>query len=334
MLTLDYDKYIVAFSGGKDSTAIFLDLIERGIPTTKIELWHQEIDGKEETFMDWEVTPAYCEAFAKAFNVPIYFSWKEGGFKREMLRKDSATAPIIFEVPEFEYVVNPNEKFIKDDKFYVKVGGNGPKNTRRKFPQVTADLSTRWCSSYLKIDVCASAIRNQSRFNGLKVVVLSGERGEESAARAKYEVLERDRADLRDGIKFQRYVDRCRSIRDWKEEEVWAIIERFKVRVHPCYYLGWSRCSCKFCIFGNENQFCSAHKISPVQGAEIMNYEDEFGVTIKRKVSLRNLIAKGISYDMDEIMAKQAISYEYNLNIFMEDWMLPKGAYGDSCGPQ
>ena len=51
-----YDKYIVAFSGGKDSTACFLHLLECGVPVEKIELWHHDIDGRGRTFMDWEVT--------------------------------------------------------------------------------------------------------------------------------------------------------------------------------------------------------------------------------------------------------------------------------------
>lgn len=45
-----YDKYIVSFSGGKDSTACFLYLLDNGIPLEKIELWHQDVDGRGDTF--------------------------------------------------------------------------------------------------------------------------------------------------------------------------------------------------------------------------------------------------------------------------------------------
>ena len=93
----DYDKYIVAFSGGKDSTALVLHLLELGIPKEKIELWHHDIDGGGETFMDWEITHDYCQKFADAFGVPLYFSYKEGGFKREMLRQDTLTAPMHYQ---------------------------------------------------------------------------------------------------------------------------------------------------------------------------------------------------------------------------------------------
>lgn len=314
---LTYDKYIVAFSGGKDSTACFLHLLEIGVPVEKIELWHHDIDGRGPVFMDWESTPAYCQAFADTFNVPLYFSWKQGGFKTEMTRENSLTAPIFFETPEG----------IK------QVGGTqGKKSTRLKYPQVSPDLKVRWCSAYLKIDVCATAIRNQDRFNGIHTLVLSGERGEESKARSKYAILEPDRADGREGKK-KRHVDRWRPIRDWSEREVWAIIERFKVRAHPAYYLGWGRVSCKFCIFGNANQFASAFAISPKQGNEIAEYEQLFGLTIKRNMSLTELVAKGTPYEMSAAMIDCATSDTYTESIFVEDWQLPAGAFGESCGP-
>ena len=144
---MSYDKYIVSFSGGKDSTATFLYLLEHGVPVERIELWHQEIDGREKTFFDWEITPDYCRRFAEAFGVAIYFQWKEGGFYRELVRKNSLTAPNCFELPYGGI---------------DRTGGQrGKLSARSKFPQCSPDLKVRWCSSYLKIDVCSSAIINQ-----------------------------------------------------------------------------------------------------------------------------------------------------------------------------
>lgn len=317
---INYDKYIVAFSGGKDSIACFLHLLDLGIPKDKIELWHHDIDGAGETFMDWEITHDYCRKFAEAFGVQIYFSYKEGGFKGEMLRNNQKTAPIFFE----------------DENHTLKsVGGVlGKLSTRLKFPQVSADLKVRWCSAYLKIDVCTVALNNQERFRGIKTVVISGERGEESPNRAKYAVLEPDRADLRDGKKYQRYIDRWRPVRDWTEEQIWEIIKRYKVRAHPAYYLGWGRVSCKFCIFGNANQFASAYHISPGQGDQIILYEEEFGTTIKRNISTRDLLNKGSVYEsMTEELIALATGFTYFESIFIENWVLPAGAFGEKCGP-
>ncbi|MBF0648746.1 phosphoadenosine phosphosulfate reductase family protein [Dysgonomonas sp. GY75] len=317
-----YDKYIVSFSGGKDSVNLVLYLIDNKISKSKIELWHQCIDGQGEPFFDWEITPDYCRKFAAAFGVKIYFQWKEGGFKRELLRENSLTAPVCFE---------------QEDGTIKKVGGTtGKKSARRKFPQQSPDLSVRWCSSYLKIDPCSVSIRNQERFKGIRTLILSGERGEESPQRAKYPIFEPDRADLRNGKTFQRYVDRLRPIRDRKEAEVWAIIKKYRVRVHPCYYMGWARCSCKLCIFGNKNQFASAAKISLEQVIEVIKLENEFGYTINRKCGLQELIDSGKAYDaITDEPAALATSYNYNLPVIIPDnepWILPAGAFGEGCG--
>jgi len=323
----NYDKYIVCFSGGKDSIALHLYLLEQGIDQSKIELWHHDIDGElkpgEKNFMDWVVTKGYCKAYAKAFNVPIFFSWKDGGFKREMLRENQTTGDMLFE--------DENHNVIRMEARQ----GERYETTRRKFPQVTADLSTRWCSAYLKIDVCASAIRNQDRFKGIRTLVLTGERGEESSARSKYNIVEPDRSDLRDGRK-PRHVDHFRPIRDWNEREVWSIIERHNVRPHPAYEMGFGRVSCMKCIFGNADQFASAHAIDPEGTMEVSSYEKEFGVTIKRKESVDDLLAKGTPYaDITPERAKLSMSEVYPHAIIMEagEWKLPAGAFGESCGP-
>lgn len=96
----DYYKDIICFSGGKDSTATFLYLLDQGIPLDRIELWHQDIDGRERTFFDWEFTPDYCRRLAEAFGIKIYFQWKQGGFYREMMRESTLTAPNCFELPD------------------------------------------------------------------------------------------------------------------------------------------------------------------------------------------------------------------------------------------
>jgi len=318
-----YDKFLVMFSGGKDSTALVLLLLEIGVPKDKIELWHHDIDGHGRTFMDWECTLVYCMAFASAFGLPIYFSWKDGGFEREMNRQNQLTAPTFFECPTDVPGITVTRS---------AGGTQGKPGTRRKFPQVSPDLSVRWCSSYLKIDVGATAIRNQDRFNNSRTLVLSGERAQESPARAKYKPFEADRSDSRKG-RAKRHVDRWRAIHAWSEQDVWSIIERNSVRVHPAYYLGWGRVSCKFCIFGSANQFASAIKISPEQGQEISAYETEFGTTIKRDKSIMALAATGTPYSMEPEEIVRATDYQYTQEIIMASWRLPAGAYGESCGP-
>lgn len=65
----DYDLIIVLFSGGKDSLAAYLKLLEWGVPKEKIELWHHDIDGGHpDRKMDWPVTQSYVEALDRIIN--------------------------------------------------------------------------------------------------------------------------------------------------------------------------------------------------------------------------------------------------------------------------
>lgn len=141
------DCYIVTLSGGKDSVCLLLWAIEN-IPIEKIEVWHHKIDS-EVNFMDWEVTLTYVQALCRYLGVPLYLSWLQGGFKGELLRNNEPKKQVWYETPDG----------LKSS------GGRGKNNTRLRFPAKGSNHQTRWCSSYLKIDVCKAAINNQESFN-------------------------------------------------------------------------------------------------------------------------------------------------------------------------
>ena len=319
---MKYKRIVVAFSGGKDSIACVLYLLMIGIPPEMIEIHHHAIDGAPDSpgFMDWPVTPAYCRAFAKAFGLTYYESWKEGGFKREMMRENALTAPTSFETPE---------------GIIVTVGGKtGKPNTRMKFPQVSANLNVRWCSAYLKIMVLQALINNSPRFLDGMTLVITGERAQESTARAKYLTFEPHRSDLRDGKKFKRHVDHWRPIHDWDEAKVWEMMERYNVNPHPAYHLSWGRLSCMACIFGSAAQWASVQAIAPDRFNEMADLEERFGCTIHRTKSLRERVQEAKPYaNMDPVMIEAALSEKYDLPITTPFWELPAGAFGESNGP-
>lgn len=315
-----YDYVIVAFSGGKDCQASLLALLEAGVPKEKIELWHHCVDGYEnpDPLFDWPVTEDYCRKFAEAFGLRLFYSWKDGGIEGEMLRENAYTRPTYFQTPDG----------------VVKSGGeSGKRSTRRKFPQLSASLTTRWCSAYVKVDPASKAITGQTRFAHRRTLFVTGERAQESSARSRYKTFEPHRTDRRFG-RSNRHVDHYRPVHGWREEEVWAIIERHKVNPHPAYQLGWGRLSCQKCIFGSARQWKSVQTIDNRGFERIAAYEEEFGVTIHRTKSVRERIEGITPYaTMTDDLVQQAMSREYQEPIFVGNWELPAGAFGESAGP-
>lgn len=314
-----YDRIVVGMSGGKDSLACILHLLECGVPRAKIELWHHLVDGREgSSLMDWPVTEDYCRKFAAAFGLTLYFSWRTGGFEREMLRDNAPTAPTQFETPEG----------------VRQAGGvRGKVGTRLRFPQVAADLSVRWCSAYLKIDIAACALRNDARFEHSRTLVVTGERAEESPARARYQTFEPDRADNRAG-RSGRHIDHWRPVHAWTEQQVWDILCRHRVNPHPAYRLGFGRTSCLSCIFGSKDQWATVRALSPEHFERIARYEERFGVTINRSKSVRMLAEAGTAYPIqDERLRAMALGAVYTDPVVVDDWQLPAGAFGESTGP-
>lgn len=73
-------------------------------------------------------------------------------------------------------------------------------------------------------------------------------------------------------------------------------------------------------------------KISPQQMGDIIKLEQDFCCTVKRNVTLKELIDSGTPYnDITPELQKLATSYNYDKSIILscyENWTLPAGAYG------
>jgi len=327
----EYDLIIVAFSGGKDSTAAHLAVEDRLAfegASTPVELWHHHIDGAPGSrhFMDWPVTPAYCDAYAEAVGRPIKAQWRDGGFYREINKWDQPLAAVAFEQP---------------DGSITRIGGKGAPKRRKKFPQVSADLRVRWCSSTLKIDVGASAIRHDHRFKrGGKVLLVTGERRDESPNRRKYASVERHRAS-----NLRRRVDQWRPVLDWTVEDVWSRMEIAGIQGHPAYEW-YGRVSCAWCIFGGKREWATARELAPASFDEIAGLEVEFGrvhglgrpLTIHRDRSVVQLADAGRSLvpaaELDR--ARRLLlstDYPHPVIVPRSEWRLPSAAHKHTAGP-
>lgn len=301
-------KILVAFSGGKDSVAMVLYLLELGIDKSRIELHHHDVDGLDFNVFDWTCTPSYCKAFADAFGLPIVFSWREGGIVREVYRENEGLQDVCFD-RDGEIERLPSRK------------GN---STRRKFPAVVADLRTRWCSSVVKIDVLSRVVNNI--YNDCDLLVLTGERREESTSRSKYKDHEKYRSWTK-----RRNAWQWRPVIDFTESQVWELYRKYKVQPHPCYELGWSRCSCQTCIFGSSNVWASIMELSPEKVWYLSSLEDELNHTIYNGMTLAEKVEKGTSFIKAENLKRwkdEAIG-DFVSPIFVNNWTIPPGAFGE-----
>ena len=294
---LSYDFYIVGFSGGKDSIASVLFLLDAGVPKDKIELWHHRVDGSkgEKRVFDWAVTDAYIERFARDMGIELYYSWKEKGILGEMMRTNERTKPSSFE---------------NQNRIIVTTGGeHGTISTRRKFPEVSARMRNRVCT---------------------------GERWAESGNRSKLSRAERHRTDRRDG-NLARHVDHYRPVIDYTEQDVWDALKRWGIRPHPAYNLiGRVSCAyCIFGSPNQFATLRLIDPTGFEQMASIetdIDHTMKNGLTLNEYADKGTPLI-----DADSEEARLVMSEDYDLPVVIDpkDWVLPAGAFkGENAGPQ
>lgn len=384
----EYDLIVVLISGGKDSVACYLKLIELGVPKEKIEFWHHDIDGGHPTRrMDWKCTQNYVKALADAEGVKLRVSYRVNGFFGELYRI-GASEPIEW--------IDPDTGEIKQCKLssnYLKCRELKEQATeemeellkqygyRMKFPAKTVDLSRRWCSAYLKICVADTVVSNLDRLGELeelggkrhkfpakggthsgrwcsgnlkaavqdsvtanleetkhdkKILIVSGERRGESAGRSKYNEMEIHRTNAT--AKAHRIVHQWRCCIDYSEKDVWELLKRHHINPHPCYRIGWNRCSCMMCIFSTPRLFAGVKELFPDDYASLRHDEEVLGFTLDNKKNLDEFIGDTPSCVCwnDKKAIHSILTGEFGTeDIYTENWNYPVGAFhgadGGSC---
>lgn len=299
---------IVGFSGGKDSIAVVLYLLSIGVSPERIHLHHHEVDGKGPNLFDWPCTRSYCQAFAAEFKLNLYFSYRNGGILKAIYRYNEPRQNIYYQQ-------------VPGGRYHEIISDQSALNTRLKFPGVSGSLITRWCSAEVKIDVMKSIICHHPDYQG-KLFVLTGERREESSKRSKYQEIEFHSSNSK-----RRRVIAWRPIIDWTEHQVWDIFRKYNIQPHPCYMLGWSRCSCQLCIFSSPDIWIKIRSITPDKVDKIAAIEKDICFTLYSKENIYSFLSKGKpTTDLNDYWISQALG-EFTAQVRCKYWKLPAGAY-------
>lgn len=144
---------------------------------------------------------------------------------------------------------------------------------RGKFP----DSKCRFCTSYMKRDVYSKWVR---QFDDIKILLLTGERSEESTERAEKDVFKVHSANATG--KKNRLVHWLKPIKDMLKFQVRQLASDYGIELHPCYE--WvSRCSCKFCIFNTTAEMSRTSRLFPDDWEYLKQMERDLGHTMKSK---------------------------------------------------
>ena len=148
--------------------------------------------------------------------------------------------------------------------------------------------------------------------------------------------------DNRNGKRRIRYVDAWRPVHKWNTGDIWEIIKKWKINPHPCYRIGWGRCSCAICIFSTAAQIATLRVIQPIQFNKVLNYEKLFGIPIhyrKRKGIYQNIFLDEFAdsqsqfNQIDPNLIKLINARDFTEPIFVENWKYPIGSFADQTGP-
>jgi len=120
----------------------------------------------------------------------------------------------------------------------------------------------------------------------VSILECMGFRSQESPARAKRQVFERDERKSN----TKRTVDTWLPIHDWTVEQVWARIRESGMPHHRAYDLGMPRLSCALCIFANRDALLLAGKHNPELLRKYVEVEDEIDHTFQANRSLREIL--------------------------------------------
>jgi hypothetical protein len=185
----------------------------------------------------------------------------------------------------------------------------------------STDLTTRYCSAVLKIEVASVMLAHQFETKeNCKVLINSGERRGESPNRARYNEMELHRTHAPKK-------ENCTSLalRHYQSErDVCEDIRRARVVVHRVYRAGrWGRASCALCIFSFPSHWAGVRELMPGAYQQVLDAERKLGFTLDNKLPIEQFVgdAKSCVDHRDQKAIQQLVTGK----IGPEDIILPDG---------
>lgn len=207
---------------------------------------------------------------------------------------------------------------------------------RLKFPAKGGTHQGRWCSGNLKAAVQDSVTSNlETTKEYKKILIVSGERRGESAGRSKYNEMEIHRTNAEK--RSHRIVHQWRAVIDYSEKDVWEVLKRHNVNPHPCYRIGWNRCSCAMCIFSTPPLLAGIKEIYPDEYGALKQDEQILGFTLDNKKSLDEFVGEAQScvFWKDKAAIRSIRTGLFSIKeMYVKNWKYPAGAFhGAEGGP-
>lgn len=149
----------------------------------------------------------------------------------------------------------------------------------------------RQCTSDLKRGPIQREVRRYATQHGFSVIVnCMGLRAEESPARAKRKVLQRDATQTNTRREWWDWL----PIHNLTTAEVFQTIADAGQKPHHAYALGNERLSCVFCIFGSPRDLANGARHNPELFAKYTELENHTGYTMHQsRRPLKELVRRG-----------------------------------------
>lgn len=242
---------LINLSGGKDSTAMLLLALERGVENLRIIFC--------DTGNEHPLTYEYIEYLRGRLGLPIE-TLKADVTERLATRRRNLAARWASEGI-------PQERI---DKAIAAMEPTGnPFLDLALWSGCFPSMRRRFCTKELKVEVVKKQVYEPALASGVDIVSWQGLRRDESAARACAKEREFVMSDAKTGAEVWAY----RPILDWKAEDCFAMLRKHGVDPNPLYKLGMRRVGCMPCILSGKQEIKEIARRFPDQIDRIERWE-------------------------------------------------------------